>query len=362
MRQLFWVLSACMLLLTLAACSESSGGGTITTQQERYSVDTEFRDLYQSLGGEEVLGVAISPQLQNSDGSFCQYTLNVKMCYNPTGRTEVERHYLAPLGETLRAFIPSQPASGSTQINDAFAQTYEKFSAVRPLGKPLTNAIYNSEKRRLEQYYDSLGFYVEIDDPQKKVRLMPYGITACSPGCSQPQNDKQNGIIIRIEPTKNIDPTSIARLGGYGLFGAPLEEPRRNEEGNFEQALENVVVYIPANEPTAIRLRPIAVILGLPKGVPGAERFGLKENMIFVRIQGDLGYHLWIPFDQFTKQHGGSALSGIPLNDTVYVTMGNQKVPQQCYENYCLYYDAAAPEAQRIKMLDLGRQYKQNRK
>lgn len=358
MRQLFWVLSACMLLLTLAACSESDGG-TIATQQERYSVDTEFRDLYQSLGGEEVLGVAISPQLQNSDGTFCQYTLNVKMCYNPTGRTEVERHYLAPLGETLRAFIPSQPAPGSTQINDAFAQIYDKLSAVRPLGNALTNTTYNSEKRRLEQYFDSLGFYIEIDDPQKKVHLMPYGVTACQQGCSRTIG---SGIVAPIEPIKNIDPTSVARLGGYALFGAPLEEPRRNEEGNFEQALENVVIYIPANEPTAIRLRPIAVILGLPKGVPGAERFGLKENMIFVRIQGDLGYHLWIPFDQFVKQHGGSTLSGRPLNDTVYVTIGGQKVPQQCYENYCLYYDAAAPEAQRIKMLDLGRQYKQNRK
>jgi hypothetical protein len=351
MRRLFWVLPALMLLITLAACSDSYDDAT-STPQERYSIDTEFRDLYQSLGGEDMLGVAISSQLQNSDGTLCQYTLNVKMCYNPAGRTEVERHYLAPLGTTLKTIIPAQSASSPLQVYEAFTNTYNKFSAVRPVGAPLTGPVYNSEKRRMEQYFDPLGFYIEIDDPQRTVHLMAYGVAACQQGCSQTQiRDNFVG------PAQNVDPTSVARLGGYSLFGNPLDVPHLNEEGNYEQVLENVVIYVPTQDPTVIRLRPIAILLNQPKGVPGPERFGLKENMIFVKIQGELGYHIWIPFDQFAKQHGGSALAGRPLNDTVYVTINGQKVPQQCFENYCLYYDAAAPEAQRIKMVALGQQY-----
>jgi hypothetical protein len=359
MRRLFWTLSAFMLLLTLAACSDSYDD-TVATPQGRYSIDIEFRDLYQSLGGEDMLGAAISSPLQNPDGTLCQYTLNIKMCYNPDGRTEVERHYLAPLESALKTIIPTQAASSPPQVYEAFTQAYNKFAAVRPVGAPLTGAIYNSEKRRMEQYFDSLGFYIQIDDPQKTVHLLPYGVTACIQGCSQPQT---NGSAIGpISPPKNVDPTSIARFGGYSLFGNPIGAPYINEEGNLEQVLDNVVIYVPTKDQTAIRLRPIATLLNQPKGVPGPERFGLKENMIFVKIQGDLGYHLWIPFDQFVKQHGGTALAGRPLNDTVYVTINGQKVPQQCFENYCLYYDAAAPESQRIKMLPLGQQYLQTRK
>jgi hypothetical protein len=359
MRRLFWILPALMLLLTLAAC-DGSYDDTTSTPQERYSIDTEFRDLYQSLGGEDTLGAAISSRLQNPDGNQCQYTLNVKMCYNPDGRTELERHYLAPLGSILKTIIPVQAVSSPPQVYEAFIEVYNKLSAVRPVGTPLTNAIYNSEKRRMEQYFDPLGLYIQIDDPQKTVHLMPYGVTACQQGCSQSQPD--GSAIGPILPPKNVDPTSIARWGGYSLFGNPIGAPYINEEGNSEQILDNVVIYVPKKDQTTIRLRPIAILLNQPKGVPGPERFGLKENMIFVKIQGDLGFHLWIPFDQFAKQHGGTALAGIPLNDTVYVTISGQKVPQQCFENYCLYYDAAAPEAQRIKMLPLGQQYLKTRK
>jgi hypothetical protein len=58
-------------------------------------VDARFFALYQSLGGEDILGAPISPML-NEGNQYCQYTMNAKMCLE-AGRTDMEAYSLAPV-------------------------------------------------------------------------------------------------------------------------------------------------------------------------------------------------------------------------------------------------------------------------
>jgi hypothetical protein len=116
------------------------------------------------------------------------------------------------------------------------------------------------------------------------------------------------------------------------------------------------VVYAPVNDLEAARLRPISTLLNSPQTEPGPQKYTSSDGMVFYTVKGGKGYHVPLVFDQFIAAHGGMDYSGSPI-DEVFQYTGN--VYRQCFENYCLDYDASASESARVRLAPLGIQYLQ---
>jgi hypothetical protein len=79
-------------------------------------------------------------------------------------------------------------------------------------------------------------------------------------------------------------------------------------------------------------------------------------DVVFYPVTGDLGYHVPNRFDHFLKQHGGLALSGLPIGE-VYASRDIPGGAYQCFENICLEGDPSKPEGQNVSLAPLGSRY-----
>jgi hypothetical protein len=326
--------------------------GPTPTPYGAVALASQFRDLNDRLGGEAVIGQAISVTFSH-DGSLCQYTENVLMCYNQAAKVDSDRLSLVPLGQLVITSAPEvQP-----KIFEGFQEMYQNLQGELYVGKPLTGVRYNSEKRRIEQYFEKMGFYQLIDDPRGTVHLMAYGAFVCREYCAY-KPAFESTIIGWNKGVEFPGEISIKRLGGVDIFGSPLSQPFTSpKDGANEQVLGNVAYYIPKDNPTTIRLRPLPLLLHVRQEAPGPQLYGLDQGMVFYPVQGALGYHVPTVFDTFMAAHGGIALSGRPTSDPFHAEVNGVKLARQCFENYCLEYDAAAPENQRVRLMALGSQY-----
>jgi hypothetical protein len=151
----------------------------------------------------------------------------------------------------------------------------------------------------------------------------------------------------------------LDRLGGIAIFGSPLGEPVRTPDGFMEQVYENAVIYAPVDNPNAIALRPLAKILNMPMHQPVLKKYDRRDNVIFYPVQGELGFHVPIVFDEFIASHGGTETSGQPISETDVVEIGGERIARQCFENYCLDYYPSAQIGAQVRMAQLGYRYEQ---
>jgi len=354
-----------MLLMVLTACGNSTGSinsaPSPTPRGGQYLVEIHLRNLYQDLGGAAELGPAISQARNLANGAVCQYTTNVMLCYNAEAHSETERVYLAPLAKefTLQA-APANNAPAPA-IYEGFAEVYaRKFFGERYVGAPLSSAQYNPEKRRVEQYFERMGFYTLIDDPQKNVYLLAYGSYACREECVP---NIPNASIIGWNPSiPLLLPKIIDRVGGYGLFGDPISIPYVDKKGRTLQILEKIVVFTTTDNPQVLQMLPLALELNMLLGAPGPQKYGSKDNMVFYVIHDDVGYHVPIMFDQFIARHGGTEISGQPLSDPYELIKNNQRVARQCFKNLCLDYALNGSDDQRVSLVSLGQMFLETQK
>jgi hypothetical protein len=355
MRRSVWILFSLVILSALAACSHVSNSSNSPSPQGLIPVGSDFRDLYVTLGGEAELGPSISAPFTRN-GALCQYTTNVLLCFNRSAISEADRHYVAPIGKQLNIQSLGPVVTGAPVIFEGFSEVYHsKFFGQRYVGLPLTSVRYNAEKRRLEQYFEKMGFYTLVDDPQKTVYLLAYGANICRENCDPVTPDRS--IIGWNKGVEVLRPASLARLGGYGLFGEPASAPFLAKDGNLEQVLDKIVVYVPGDNSSTLKLRQAGRILYPIYNEPGPQRYSNKDNMIFYVVKGDAGFHVPTIFDQFIATHGSTEISGMPLSDPFEVTVDNQHLARQCFENYCLDYNPAAVESQRVSLASLGSAY-----
>jgi len=354
-----------MLLMVLTACSNSidsiHAAPSPTSRGGQYLVEIHLRNLYQDLGGAAELGLAISQPRNFAGGAVCQYTTNVMLCYNGGSHSETERVYLAPLAKEFN--LQSTPAANGLPpaIYEGFAEVYaRKFFGERYVGAPLTSAQYNPEKRRLEQYFERMGFYTLIDDPQKKVHLLAYGSYACREDCVP--NLPNDSMIGWNKSIPLLLPKVIDRVGGYSLFGDPISIPYLDKKDRTLQILDKIVVYTTADNPQVLQMLPLAVELNMPLSAPGPQGFGSKNNMVFYVIHDNVGYHVPIMFDQFIAKHGGTEISGQPLSDPYELNINNQRVARQCFKNLCLDYALNGNEEQHVSLVSLGQMFLETQK
>jgi hypothetical protein len=339
----------------LAACrlmGSSAGTGT-------FEVDSIFTSFYSLLGGQELLGPAISPIFQY-DQLQCQYTENVLLCYNPDV-SQLDQFSLYALGGSMNvsdAPITTAPPANERVVDGYiiyadFVPLYDQLYGARYIGRPLTQARPNYDLQRTEQYFEDIGFYHNFDDPPGEVHLLAYGVYACGSGCTY--KSTENNLI---EPSTNpyLQPflSALTLMGGVPDFGQPLGDPYTASDGYMEQVYSNVVLSSPPDRPEQAQLRPLAVLLGMPTTPPGPQVYDESNGVVFVKVQGSLGYHVPLVFKDFIDRHGGFSISGNPISDTLDLGNGTYR---QCFTNYCLDYITNTGGANQVRMVALGEQY-----
>jgi hypothetical protein len=351
------ILLALLLVTPITGCSPTAASAIIqATPAGVVSVDSDFREFYRALGGEEVLGPAISATF-DLDSRKCQYTENVLMCLDPY-LTDAGRFSLYPLGEKFGVSDApdQQPAQSTDRVVDGFkiysefVSLYDQLNGALYVGRPLTKVRTNEAERRIEQYFENMAFYRRYDDPSGTVYLLPYGAYDCGLDC---RYKSETAFIPQQMDVEQPFLQWIMRLGGPDFFGRALTKPFVTEDGMLVQIYENAVPCVPQDQPQAFQLCPVAKWLNMPTMSPGPKVYTEQDGVYFYPTQGDQGYHVPIDFDKFIATHGSKEISGQPLAEVMAV----DNVYRQCFENYCLDYNLTQPEGERVSMAPLGVMY-----
>jgi hypothetical protein len=300
-----------------------------------FDIDPLFREFYDQLGGIDALGPGISERF-SYDGLECQFVAAALLVYDPQA-PEHNRHYLAPIGVRMNIAEPPVPQPERNDVryvnghivHPQFLPLYEKLGGVRYVGQPLTEIHYNPNKRRYEQYFENVGFYILESENPEVVRLLSYGAWLCAENCP-PKLPSASLLEIPYRTAPEFADT-VARLDPR-FTGFAISEAYRTPDGYLEQVFESVVLVSDPNQPGRVFLRPITERLGLlpePLVTPSSD-----PDMYFYPIQGDnQGYNISKGFMDYIAQHGGREVFGEPIGERHLL---KDDVYRQCFQNLCL--------------------------
>ena len=339
--------------------SWDSGSGSNAVQSGSmspgtYAVDPIFTDFYQALGGEEVLGPAISPS-KRSESKTNQYTESSLMVFDPLEPIST-RFKLAPLGVSLGVAEDDSPGSenGDGRIINGhlvipeFLAAYKSLGGARFVGRPISEASFNLEKQRLEQYFENLGFY-QLEG-RSEVHLIAYGAYACDRNC----RDQAPVAGIPVKQPLLPDPFLKKTLElGLPFVGKPLTGLRLAPDGKQEVIFENLVLVADADSLDQVGVRPIAAQIS-----ESAQDLAQPEESdlsVFIEIEHGLGYNVPLHFVGYLEQFGGMQVAGQPISEVFSPEPG---VYWQCFTNLCLQFNLNVEGDQRLQPLPLGAQYK----
>jgi hypothetical protein len=334
--------------------SNSSYANSGNLKPGTYPIDILFTDFYQALGGESTLGPAISVA-STSERLTKQYTEAGLMLFDPQA-PKSSRFSLAPIGINLG--INNGKLLGKTNhtgrnINGhlvlaEFLVEYERLGGARFVGKPISGAQYNADKKRIEQYFENIGFYKL--DSETKIRLMPYGVYACDRNC---RNQEPLAGIPIIQPILT-DPFIKKTIDlGLPFVGKPLTGMHLTPDGKQEVIFENLVLVANMESPEEVHLRPIAERIGTYVHKPAqAEESSVK---VFYEVADGLGYNVPLYFVEYLELYGGEQVSGYPISEVFSPEPGTF---QQCFTNLCLQFNLNAEGEQRLQPVPLGAEYK----
>jgi hypothetical protein len=320
-----------------------------------YQVGDVFRELYDKLGGEDVLGPAISP-ISREGPLHLQYVENALFVYDENA-SPGDRLRLGSLGLEFGVAEkpgppPSEPESryvGGHSIWHEFIAIYDALGGVRYVGKPITEARFNSAKSRIEQYFENMGFYRLEEDEPGVVRLMAYGAFACDYRC---RYHIQSASIPERQSFLPEQFQHQADFLGLQFTGKALTGVHLAADHMEEVIFENIVLYKDATKSSDVIARPIVEILGFfPHELVEPDPDPL---MTFFEIQGGMGHNIPLLFRDYIQRHGGFKFSGPPLSEVFPVKSG---VFRQCFKNLCLDYDLNADQVERLRLAPLGVRY-----
>lgn len=354
-KRLFTFLLILIVVGLISACS-----GMDRNSAGYYLVDPRFNDLYQRLDGEKTLGPPISSKKYLAGTrQEKQYFEGVVMIYDPD---HTPRYYLDPVGveagfSDLPNQVPDNPVVSFINgfiIPVEFAHYYDQMGGERWVGLPLTRARLNPEKGRIEQYFENMGFFMFEDDPQGAVHLMPYGLWKCADECSQYPGIQNAGISSSSkEEVQSPFGEAIARFG-TAFTGQTITSAYVAPDGKIEQIFKNVVLFQDPTSPMGVSLRPVSTLLDRVDGNYQSRQEGSLDY--FREIENGTGYYIPSYFMDFINRYYGFEISGEPISIMVEIRDG---VSQQCFENYCLLFDAGAEQGQQVRILPQGQKYKE---
>jgi hypothetical protein len=341
----------------IASCGSSNLGEiSPSTPQESYVVDPIFREFYNYLGAEKILGAPISAIFY--DGPLtCQLTANAKMLFNPQAPTD-QRFQLAPIGREMEIIEPpvQKPENPESRYSNGhiiypdFIRFYDKIGP-RFIGKPLTEVRFNPIRKRYEQYFENLGLYRLEESSGDEIQLLAYGSWICETRCMQKvDNDSSVEFFKRTEqPFQGFISSKGIDFTGFPLTGAYV-----SNDGRLEQIFENVVLAVDANDPNSVYLRPVSQYLNI---LPGPTNPPINnEELFFFEVGGDKGYNIPIIFWDYLSERGGIELVGPPIGEFM---VGENRVISQCFQNICLETDLKQGGSSRVLLQPLGYFYRQ---
>jgi hypothetical protein len=114
-----------------------------------------------------------------------------------------------------------------------------------------------------------------------------------------------------------------------------------------------VVLYQDQATPFGVSLRPVSSLLD-----NHGEGFQAKSDQAegyFRELDEGFGYYIPTYFMEYIDRYYSFEISGEPISALEEIREG---VSQQCFENYCLLYDAKAASAQQVRIVPQGQKYK----
>ena len=336
-----------LVTFMLAGCGGSDVTSIAHSIPGTFTVDIQLKEFYVEKGGEEVFGPAIA-EVTVEDYLRCQIMANARICVN-TNLNGAARFSLSPLGAQLG--IPLNKEVENSAIFPDFTPLIGQLGEEN-VGRPMDRPRYNYEEGRIEQYFGRVGFYLDLHDPGSSVKLLPFGDKVCGDACAYLPP-------VNFDPILDLYPSSfIAALHAYGgeaFSGIPLTPVYTASDGSLEQVFTNIVVFAGADDPGTVMLRPLPSVIGVQPGAMVEQQYDITDNMVFVHVDGGLGYHVPIPLDNYISMHGGMAVSGVPVNEIS--PLADTSIYRQCFQTYCLDYDPNAREAYKTLPAALGRRY-----
>ncbi len=336
----------------LSACDQPNSANFNNDSAATFPIDRIFRDYYRSLGGADILGVPIIESFEWNELT-CQYTEKVLMCFNPAADSG-HRYNLSPLGAYLNIsnLIESRQSTDPIEVYKEFQPLYKKLQGENNVGRALTPVRFNPLEQRLEQFFDNVGFYRLVEDPEGTAHLLAYGVFVCQDKCSYPA---RKGSAIAKVPISVDMPfmDAIARMDNPAAFGEPLTVPFQLENGQIQQIYQNAVFIGNSMQVETVRLLNVPILLGYEVSEPKPQDSTTKAGLVFYNVSGANGFNVPVIFDQFIVGHGGREFSGDPIGE--FFEKGDQY--RQCFQNYCLDYAPSAASGKKVEMVALGEEY-----
>jgi hypothetical protein len=352
------VLTGVILLFLTSGCAGTQTS-TITPSIDFVSchlqVDPLFREFFLTLGGQEVMGCAISPVFEQGEITN-QFTEAGLLRYNPTQPTS-QQFSLAPLGKQSKLADPplaiqdqeDPPVLDGMIIFDRFISRFKLMGGTRFVGRPISQPVVDQEYDRIIQFFENAVFYTSASDAKDRAHLLRLGTIFCGDICP----DLSRGVDA-IGNAQYSEPflKEILRLG-TDLTGKAESDYYRTADGYIEQIYTNVVVRAALLPPYHVTLQPVPAWVGYNDSLPFYQPAVRVDDagLIFNKLDNsELGFNEAVIFEQFVATHGSKAMSGAVTSQIFAV----DKIYRQCYVNYCLDYN---PETQTIQPAPLGLQY-----
>jgi len=173
MKLLFIFAVLGVFTLVLVSCADD-GLEPDYNQPASITIEPIFREYYDELGGEEILGPAISPSFSEGNNKY-QYVQSALLVFNPNDPSG-QRIQLAPLGMEMNVAEPGvqRPDRPNVRYIDGhiiypeFVVLYEKLGGARHTGRPISEVHYNPDIKRYEQFFENVGMYILESDPEVK--------------------------------------------------------------------------------------------------------------------------------------------------------------------------------------------------
>lgn len=344
-------------LLLVPGCDDTGTVSYDPVSGSEISVDPIFREFYDSKGGLEVLGPAISP-LFTYNGISYQYTVNSLMVFDPQAAPYLRRAF-APLALDMGVEEPAvqaQDRPGSRYVNghfidERFVAVYDALGGQPVVGRPITEAHYNPDYRRYEQYFENLGLFISDVDPDAKVRLLAYGVWKCDASCRQ--YIPGNAYVSIPFRTDALFADAVSRLGA-DFTGYALTEAYLTPDGYTEQVFENLVLVHDPNQPGRVFLRPITEHLGiLPESLVPPN--GLPDHYFYPVQDNTRGHNIPKQYLDYIALHGGQEVFGPPISEN---TLRKDNVYRQCFVNLCLEERVDGKGNRQVSPAQLGFNYR----
>jgi len=334
--------------LLLAACAAPRA--ETQNNPSPYTLEPIFEEFYGFLGGPRQAGAVLSPGIVEGNIQK-QYIEAGLMVYDPA-QVASEQYSLAPLGQQLGVWdapLPQADLEGVLFVDgyiiySGFEDLYRQLGGARYVGRPLTGVRYIEEQGRVEQYFENLGFYMNINDSQPMARLMDYGRQVCGSGCGVVASSP--AAVVESELSYGEPFVSAAAALDGAVLGPRLAGPYQLADGSLEVVYQNLVLYTPPGETQSVLPRPLTALLSI---LPEPRTTQLNNpNVTFYALDGAFGYNVLSLFDQYIRQRGGYELFGAPIQELQPAGSG----ASQCFLNACLQYQGG-----QVSLLPLGQEY-----